>query len=96
MYESEYFKKANKKSVKTLLDAGLARTYELKRSLLDQAKENLSAKHTENDFNNIVGKEYEKIREASDNGIRYLKEQINKDPEAFDNHFRNMESFVRA
>ena len=86
MYETDYFKKANAAAVRKLLDAGLAKTYEQKKvSLLDQAKENIQAKHTEHDFNVLIGREYQKVREATENGISYLRKHISERPEGFNN-----------
>ena len=54
------------------------------------------AKHTETDFNVIIGTEYNKVRSATENGISYLKDKINVNPDEFDNEFRNMDSYVKA
>ena len=65
-------------------------------SLLDRARAQLMSKtKTETDYHILIGGEYQKVRNNTNNCILYLKNQIKHDPEYYDKAYKNLESFAR-
>lgn len=63
-------------------------------SILEQARDALRAKQTDQDFNNLLSKEYDKMNRQNKQGIAFLKGDISRNPDSFDNSFRNLRSYV--
>jgi hypothetical protein len=59
-------------------------------SLIEIARDSLRAKAHELDANVLIGNEYSKMKKQNLHSINYLRELIEKDPDQFDNRFRNV------
>ena len=62
--------------------------------MIEIARDSLRAKAHELDANVLIGNEYNKMKKTNVHSINYLRDLIEKDPEQFDNRFRNIQSFV--
>ena len=72
----------------------IKRKLQHKVSLIEIARDSLRAKAHELDANVLIGNEYNKMKKTNVHSINYLRDLIEKDPEQFDNRFRNIQSFV--
>ena len=59
-------------------------------SLIEIARDSLRAKANELNANVLIANEYEKMNKINKHSINYLKDEIERDPDQFDNRFRNI------
>ena len=57
----------------------------LRKSVLEQAKEQMESRAVEKDYNKLIQNEYMKILGGASDGLQYLKKEIYENPEKFDN-----------
>ena len=64
-------------------------------SMLDKAREKLAQRQPETSFDVLIDNLFEKYTtHRLDGALAYLKDWCQKDPDAFENNFRNINNFI--
>ena len=62
--------------------------------LMQQARENMSLKMEGKPISEQISKQFEIMNKEQTSGLLYIKNELDKNPEWFDNDFRNLYSYV--
>lgn len=66
-------------------------------SMIEMARVKMKEKQPETSFDVLIDKIFEDgCRQKLDNALEYLKDWCKKDPEAFENIFRNLNNFIET